>query len=90
MHRVNIRRAGSPENWQKDQAEHHKQQVERRNKICENCQFSEPFKADNYKGTSNLVMCRRYPPVVFSDNGKLATKWPLITSDHWCGEWRAS
>lgn len=53
-----------------------------RNKTCTNCQFAEPFCSENYYGLNNgtIVMCRRYPPAVIVENGKLATKWPLIPS----------
>lgn len=63
-----------------------------RNKTCQNYQFAEPFRAENYHGTNtgSLVICRRNPPFVITDtSGKLATKWPIVPSSSWCGEWNA-
>lgn len=33
--------------------------------------------------------CRRYPPVVLSDNGEPFTVFPLTDEDDQCGEYRA-
>ena len=45
---------------------------------CAGCYFGQAFDGTHYHGVRKLIMCRRYPPTVLTENGKLSTNWPVI------------
>ena len=55
--------------------------------ICGNCRF--------LGRDQDWNICRQRPPVVIAMSGdlvmnrRIATRWPAVASDDWCGKWRA-
>jgi hypothetical protein len=43
-------------------------------------------------GKANVVyfQCRRLPPAIAFKDDRLASGWPAVNSDDWCGEWEAT
>ena len=86
MNRVAIRRAGDPENWRKEQAEHHIQQSQpKRKKNCGNCLYSEDFKAANYSGDNNFTQSYSLDIV----SSRSALKRELHNSSQWAEKIRS-
>ena len=49
---------------------------------CETCRFGREFSFP-----SEEMICRRFPPVVFSGFSGKTTSWPTVRAQTWCGEW---
>jgi hypothetical protein len=54
-----------------------------RTERCKTCRFWHVEFDDN-----DTNKCRRFPPTIFTDHGKLYNFFPRTVYDDWCGEWQ--
>ena len=60
--------------------------------ICENCAFSNSVEYQKGNRMFTHWECRRESPQIMAidkPDGKrqLVSRWPMMRSDDWCGEW---
>ena len=62
---------------------------------CGRCYFAGTHVLSADDGARTLVRCLRYPPtrlgsgmVTTLEAAHMATAWPVLTWDDWCGEWK--
>ena len=51
-------------------------------KRCDGCLYYEKTDGEKYG------YCHRFPPVLEDTGDEIGWAFPVVSADHWCGEWK--
>jgi hypothetical protein len=54
---------------------------------CADCTFSV---VHEFNDSIVGLRCQRYPPQIFVLDSRVEQCWPVVTNEHWCGEWEGA